>query len=194
MSKVGQIERATQNRIVKLFRDQLGLRLSRQLEERLGNRNIEEATCVPSCSGQATTTCLSVAALYELDKAAGDQTKSLYDVNKDVYSLLRYGVKVKPEVGENTETVWLIDWQHPLNNHFAVAEEVTVTGEHTKRRHRAVRQRHRAGRLELKRSIVSVSEGIRQNLATRSRTSSDRSSPPCNWSWQATTSRACATA
>ena len=48
-------------------------------------------------------------------------------------SLLRYGVKVRPDVGENTETVWLIDWKNPLNNDFAIAEEVTVEGEHTKR-------------------------------------------------------------
>ena len=31
-------------------------------------------------------------------------------------------------MGENTQTVWLIDWKHPENNHFAIAEEVTVAG------------------------------------------------------------------
>ena len=36
------------------------------------------------------------------DKAAGDTSKSLYDRNKAVYELLRYGVKVKADVGENT--------------------------------------------------------------------------------------------
>ena len=35
-------------------------------------------------------------------------------------------MKVRPEAGENTDTVWLIDWKHPENNHFAIAEEVTV--------------------------------------------------------------------
>ena len=65
-------------------------------------------------------------ALHELDKAAGDTSKSLYDRNRAVYELLRYGVKVKADVGENTQTVWLIDWKHPENNHFAIAEEVTV--------------------------------------------------------------------
>ena len=37
-------------------------------------------------------------------------------------------MKVKPSVGEQTVTVWLIDWKNPGNNHFAIAEEVTVTG------------------------------------------------------------------
>ncbi|HYU73265.1 MAG TPA: type I restriction endonuclease subunit R, partial [Ktedonobacteraceae bacterium] len=103
--------------------------------------------------------------LYELNKVAGDQTRSLYDINKAVYSLLRYGVPVKPDVGENTQTVWLIDWKEPLNNDFAIAEEVTVKGEHTKRPDVVLYVNGIAlGVLELKRSIVSVSEGIRQNL------------------------------
>ena len=37
-------------------------------------------------------------------------------------------MQVKPDVGENTETVWLIDWKDRLNNDFAIAEEVTVKG------------------------------------------------------------------
>ena len=85
-----------------------------------------------------------------LDKAAGDTSKSLYDRNQAVYELLRYGVKVKPDVGENTQTVWLIDWKHPEKNDFAIAEEVTVLGAdakaHQAPRHRALRQRHRARR------------------------------------------------
>src|SRR5207237_2584652 len=107
-------------------------------------------------------------ALYELNKVAGDQTRSLYDINKAVYSLLRYGVQVKPDVGENTETVWLIDWKNPLKNDFAIAEEVTVKGEHTKRPDVVVYVNGTAvGVLELKRSVVSVSEGIRQNLTNQ---------------------------
>ncbi|CAG0937184.1 Type-1 restriction enzyme R protein [Thermoflexales bacterium] len=165
MSKVGQIERATQNRIVKLFRDQLGYDYLGNWEVRLGNRNIEEDTLRAYLKQQGYSDVLINRALYELNKAAGDQTKSLYDLNKEVYSPLRYGVHVKPEAGENTETVFLIDWQHPLNNHFAIAEEVTIAGEHTKRPDIVLYVNGIAlGVLELKRSTVSVSEGIRQNL------------------------------
>ena len=70
--------------------------------------------------------------LYELEKAAGDTSKSLYDRNRAVYDLLRYGVKVKPDVGENTVTVWLVDWKKPENNDFALAEEVTVPAANAK--------------------------------------------------------------
>ena len=82
---------------------------------------------------------------------------------------LRYGVKVQPGAGENRVTVWLIDWQHPENNHFAIAEEVTVKGADakasTKRPDVVIYINGIAlGVLELKRSTVSVAEGIRQNL------------------------------
>ncbi|MCG2738435.1 MAG: HsdR family type I site-specific deoxyribonuclease [Candidatus Methanoperedenaceae archaeon] len=86
-------------------------------------------------------------------------------MNKDVYTMLRYGVKVKEEVGENTRTVWLIDWKNPKNNYFAIAEEVTVRGENKKRPDVVLYINGIAlGALELKRSTISVSEGIRQNL------------------------------
>jgi type I restriction enzyme, R subunit len=108
-------------------------------------------------------------ALFELGKVAGDQSRSLYDINRSVYELLRYGVKVKAEIGENTQTVWLIDWANPERNHFAIAEEVTVMPTGAKafgKRPDVVLYVNgiALGVLELKRSTVSVAEGIRQNL------------------------------
>ena len=41
---------------------------------------------------------------------------------------MRYGVPVKTEAGEVTQTVHLIDWREPERNDFAVAEEVTLRG------------------------------------------------------------------
>ncbi len=165
MSTVGQRERATQTRVVKLFREQLGYRYLGNWEERPDNSNIEEDYLRPFLKRQGYIDTLINRALYELKKVTGDQTKSLYDINKAVYGLLRYGVQVRPDAGENTQTVWLIDWKNPLNNDFAIAEEVTVRGEHTKRPDVVLYVNGIAlGVLELKRSIVSVSEGIRQNL------------------------------
>ena len=76
---------------------------------------------------------------------------------------------MKPDVGEHMQTVWLIDSKHPRENHFAVAEEVTITGAdakaHTKRPDVVLYVNGIAlGVLELKRSTVSAAEGIRQNL------------------------------
>ena len=42
MSVVGQIERKTQDRVVKLFRDQLGYEYAGNWDERADNSNVEE--------------------------------------------------------------------------------------------------------------------------------------------------------
>ena len=105
--------------------------------------------------------------MRELRKAAAPGGgKTLYDANREVYGLLRYGVKVQPAVGEKAVTVWPIDWSNPGANDFAIAEEVTVTtGENARRPDLVLYVNGIAlGVLELKRSTVSVSEGIRQNL------------------------------
>ena len=169
MSTVGQIERATQQRVVKLFRETLGYDYLGNWSDRVGTRNIDDALARQFLKKQGYDDALITKALHQLNKVAGDQTKSLYDCNKAVYELLRYGVKVKADIGENTQTVWLIDWKNPLNNHFGIAEEVTVKGAdakaNTKRPDVVLYVNGIAlGVLELKRSTVSVSEGIRQNL------------------------------
>jgi type I restriction enzyme R subunit len=104
-------------------------------------------------------------AIDELEKTSTNQNKSLYEVNKDVYSLLRYGVQVKEDVGELMQTVQLVDWKHPTRNDFYIAEEVTVGGRHDKRPDIVLYVNGIAiAVLELKRSTIAVSEGIRQNL------------------------------
>ncbi len=165
MSKVGDLERRTQNRVIALFRDALGYTFLGDWKVRPDNGNVEEGLLRAYLAEQGYEPELINRALYILTKTAGDQSRDLYYVNRDVYDLLRYGVKVKPDVGEHTETVWLINWKEPHKNHFAIAEEVTVSGEHTKRPDIVIYVNGIAlGVLELKRSIVSVSNGIRQNL------------------------------
>lgn len=170
MSTVGQIEKRTQQRVVKLFREQLGYDYLGDWTEREGNRNIEEDLLRRFLrEKQSYDETLITQALYILGKAAGDTSKSLYDRNREVYGYLRYGVPVNPGPGQHDQTVWLIDWKRPERNHFAIAEEVTVTGAdvkaNTKRPDVVIYVNGIAlGVLELKRSTVSVAQGIRQNL------------------------------
>ena len=58
---------------------------------------------------------------------------SLYTTNKNVYQLLRYGVKVKADASSDFEDVELINWSAFSDNDFAIAEEVTIKGNKTKR-------------------------------------------------------------
>ncbi len=173
MSTVGQIEKKTQARVVALFRDRLGYDYLGNWIDRAGNRNIEETWLRPFLKTHGYDDVLIARALFEIKKVATDQSRSLYDINHTVYDLLRYGVKVKAEIGENTRTVWLIDWANPDANHFAIAEEVSVKPASSDSAAKAYGKRPdivlyvngiALGVLELKRSTVSVSEGIRQNL------------------------------
>lgn len=164
MSKVGQLERETQNRIVELFQDKLHYRYLGNWEEREGNSNIEEEILSNFLKKKYSDNLIGKA-LHKFKQTAANQSKSLYDVNKAVYSMLRYGVNVLPEVGQNKQTVQLIDWKNPLNNDFAIAEEVTIKGVHKKRPDIVIYVNGIAlGVIELKRSTVSITEGIRQNL------------------------------
>jgi type I restriction enzyme R subunit len=174
MSKVGQIERTTQHRIKLLFQHSLGYDFLGNWEYREDNSNIEEKYLRAFLTKKGYSESLIGRALFQLNKEAGNLTNGLYACNKEVYNLLRYGIKVKPDVGENTETVWLIDWEHPENNHFAIAEEVAVPAPNPS----AFEKRPdivlcingiALGVIELKRSTVSVSEGIRQNLDNQKR-------------------------
>ncbi|MEA9413465.1 HsdR family type I site-specific deoxyribonuclease [Flavobacterium sp. PL02] len=163
-SKVGKLERETQNRVVALIQNELKYRYLGNWEEKDNNSNVEEeilSTWLLNKYDQNLVT----KAIYEFTKATNDQSKSLYDVNKEVYALLRYGVTVQPEIGQNKKTVWLIDWNNPINNDFAIAEEVTIRGIHKKRPDIVLYVNGIAlGVIELKRSTVSITEGIRQNL------------------------------
>ena len=171
MSTVGQIEKRTQSRVVQLFQDQLGYDYLGNWIDRVGNANIEPGYLRPFLEAKGYAPALITKALAHLTKVATDQSRSLYDINRDVYDLLRYGVKVKADVGELTQTVWLIDWKNPEANHFAIAEEVAIKAATSdgktfgKRPDVVIYVNGIAlGVLELKRSTVSVSEGIRQNL------------------------------
>jgi type I restriction enzyme R subunit len=169
MSEVGDIEKVTQERVKKLFNEQLGYSYLGDWKDRPGNSNIEETILLKYLQEKkGYPAVLANKAVYELTTAAKDLSDGLYAANKKVYGMLRYGVKVKTEAGENYETVHLIDWQHPLNNEFAIAEEVTIIGQHDKRPDIVLYVNGIAlGVLELKRSTISIEEGVRQNITNQ---------------------------
>lgn len=172
MSQVGQRELLTQQRVIAFFQQALGYTYLGRWKDREGNRNVEEALLGDWLRRQGCDDKIIGKVLFDLGKAAAlGGGKTPYEANRAVYGLLRYGVKVKPEMGAPNVTVWLIDWTNAGNNDFAVAEEVTVAGEHIKRPDLVLYVNGIAWAvLELKRSTVSVTEGIRQNLDSQKKT------------------------
>lgn len=136
MNTVGQPERATQNRIIALFRDELGYRYLGDWSDRTGfdgkgNSNIEEGLLTDFLSKNGYSPTQISRTLDRLRTEAGNPSRSLYDNNKAVYSLLRFGVQVQAAAGENNETINLINWEEPAQNDFAIA------GSHPPRQHQA---------------------------------------------------------
>jgi len=169
VSNVGQVERRAQDRVVELFRDTLGYDYLGNWQDREGNSNVELQLLELNLErrGYGGTHIAKAVDQLKSDASLGGG-RDLYEANQDVYRLLRYGVRVRPEAGHLNETVWLIDWENPEANHFAVAEEVTVLDQHTKRPDLVLYVNGIAlGTIELKRSKVAVSEGIRQTIGNQ---------------------------
>lgn len=166
--KVGQVERETQNHVVSMFVNNLGYEYGGNRQD-LDNTNVDESALHAYLTKAGYEDDLARRAVQLFITAASlPPGSSLYDVNRTVYDLLRYGVKVKKSVSQNFETVWLIDWAEPSKNDFVIAEEVTIKNERTKRPDIVLYVNGIAlGVIELKRSRVGVSEGIRQNLGNQ---------------------------
>ncbi len=169
MSSVGQVERKTQDRIVKLFSDTLDYTYLGNWHERENNAAIEGEYLRKYLVRKGYSSDLINRAVDKLVQTAGNQVDKLYYANKAVYSLIRYGAQVKEHMGEKNQTVFFINFEDVYDNNFYIAEEVSIKGEHKKRPDIVLYVNGIAlGVIELKRSTVSISEGIRQNLDNQS--------------------------
>ncbi len=121
MRKVGEKEAKTQKRVVEFFLNTLGYSYLGYWKDRDGNTNVEERLLADWLKRQGHDDKITRKVLRALGKArALSGSKTLYDANREVYGLLRYGVKVRPNVGEQNITVWLIDWKSPEQHEGAV--------------------------------------------------------------------------
>ena len=165
---VGKSEKYTQDRIIELFHKKLGYRFLGNWTDRAGNSNIEESLLAPWLSKCGYSPDQVSRAIYLLRTEADNHNRSLYDNNQAVYNLLRYGVPVRTEAGQVTETVHLINWREPEKNDFVIVEEVTLKGGLERRPDLVLYINGIAiAVLELKNSRVTIGDGIRQNLSNQ---------------------------
>ena len=167
MPNIGDGERKTQNRVVKFFRDKLHYTYLGNLHDSV-NSNIMQDKLLAWLVKRGYSEKLASNAIDALMKASTNLQQGLYHANKEVYSLLKYGAKVKETVDQPPQTVYFISFDEPLANDFYIAEEVTVVGGNTKRPDVVIYVNGIAlAVIELKKSSVSVSNGIRQNLTNQ---------------------------
>lgn len=172
-SHIGEPERSVQNRLLALFKEKLKYEYLGNYEYRTCNRNIESKLLFDYLmSTQKWSKDEAKRAITKLEKEAYCTPQNMQEKNENVYSLLRYGVNVSPDVGTKKITVNLIDWEHPDKNQFYIAEEVTINSStpdsFTKRPDLVIYVNGIAlAVIELKRSKVSVHDGIRQTIGNQ---------------------------
>lgn len=168
MTAINAPERDTQNHVIHFFSDKTTLNYTflGSLHDQ-ENSNIIQDRLHAWLARRGVSEHLIKGAIDQLVRASTDLSQGLYYANQQVYSRLKYGARVNDENGVPV-TVYFLDFENPENNDFAVAEEVTVVMENTKRPDLVVYVNGIAlAVLELKKSTISVSDGIRQNLTNQ---------------------------
>ncbi len=169
MPHIGDSERKTQDRVIQFFQEQLHYTYIGNLCDR-ENTNIIEDKLNAYLESRGYSERLICGAIDKLKKATQNMEQGLYSANKEVYSLLKYGAKVKEDIDKPEKTVYFIDFdsENLANNEFYIAEEVTVVGNNEKRPDLVVYVNGIAlAVIELKNSRVSVASGIRQNITNQ---------------------------
>lgn len=168
MNYIGKPERVTQNRVIALFKEELGYQYVGDWSKRPNNTNIEESLLTAYLSRARYTAHEISRAIHVLRTEAEHPHRSLYENNKTVYGLLRYGVDVQTAAGKPHTKVKLINWEEPEQNDFAIAEEVTLHGNLERRPDLVLYVNGIAvAVIELKNSHVSIGDGIRQLLSNQ---------------------------
>ena len=131
---IGDAEIKTQERVIRFFKDPeiLGYQYIGNLSD-YQNKNIKEDRLRQYLRLKGYAEKLIDAAVMQLQQEAGNLSRGVYDANKTVYARLKYGIPVSESPEKPPVTVELIDEANPLNNDFAIAEEVTVVEQQEKR-------------------------------------------------------------
>lgn len=165
-------EKKLQNRVLHWLIDDLGYTYLGNLED-IDNTPVKEELLKANLKKRGYTDDQIKTAISELVGKVNNQSDTLYQINRSVYSSLRYGRQGTKDVNGNRQTVHYIDWEEIYNNDFYVAEEVSVLrfDKVTRKRPDVVLYINgiALGVFELKSSYVSAGKGIRQLLQNQKR-------------------------
>ena len=157
-------ERVTQNRLIKFFQNELGYTYLGDLSDD-ENYNVRWSDWKKFLEDSGYSCDFIEHLQQEFSKKLSDHSKTPYAVNKEIYGILKYGMKLPEHPGEAPKTVYFIDWERPEKNNFYIAEEVTINDNVQKRPDIVLYINGIAvAVIELKKSTISVAEGIRQNI------------------------------
>ena len=97
MPRINEAERRTQERVVALFRDKafLGYEYYGDLRHQINSNIIVDKLMAFLVNKQMYSKSLAEKAVDVLVRTAGNLQQGLYKANQDVYSLLKYGAKVR---------------------------------------------------------------------------------------------------
>lgn len=169
---IANYEKTTQNKVLEILSQELGYTYLGDWQNR-ENANIEKEYLQKFLKKQKYSDELINKAINHLEASAklgagNNFSDKLYTSNKEVYSLLRYGVSFQIEKENVSQRVQFVDWDNVANNDFYVAQEVSFSGSLDKRPDIVLYINGIAfAVLELKSAIVDVAEGIRQNITNQ---------------------------
>ncbi len=165
-------ERKLQNRVLHWLVDDLGYTYLGNLED-VDNTPVKEELLKANLKKRGYTDDQIKTAISELVGKISNQSDTLYQINRSVYSLLRYGRQGTKDANGRRQTVHYIAWDDIDKNDFFVAEEVSVLrfDKVTRKRPDVVLYINgiALGVFELKSSCVSAGKGIRQLLQNQKR-------------------------
>ena len=117
MAKSAHPERETQNRIVKFFEKELGYKYLGNLEDEM-NENIRWADWTAFLLNSGYTSDFIFSLMSEFKRVLSDYSQSPYHTNKEVYRILKYGLKLAEHPGEAPKTKILHELTHlKVSNH-----------------------------------------------------------------------------